>query len=296
MASAAEARERGDVIGQAFALWLAAGSRLRSSRLEVVSGTRGGRAYRPQPGALGEGALAEAEELIATARALLEERGEKWLRSLVEIECGLLCSARGQSASAPAHHRLAYRLRQDLRDPGGMGSALVYLADALIGEGDYEGARVTHEEAGTLVRTLGDNIGISELERSMAAVALAAGEAAAAAALLASSLRRAQAVGFNNQVVSVLRSMAEILIDYGEAAAATEVVSVIATHPSTTPFTRAIAESLQGEVEGQLGASDLVEAERVARESSLDEIAARAVAALRRARDPRGNPLLSLDA
>jgi hypothetical protein len=176
-----------------------------------------------------------------------------------------------------------------------MGSALVYLADALIGERDYEAARQVHDEAVTLVRTLGDTIGISELERSMAAIPLASGDVAAAAALLVSSLRRAQTVGFNNRVVSVLRSMAEILIDCGEVETAAELVSAIAVHPSTTPFTRAIAESLRGEVEGQLDGPTLAEAERAARESSLDELAARAVAALQRARDPRGNQLLPRD-
>lgn len=237
------AQGRGDRIGTAFASWLAGCARLREATLDVHRDPDGVAVYRPSPDSGPQDKLQEAVRLSGQAAMILEALGETWLRGFVEIERGLAAGANGNRAAAAEHQHRAYLLRKELRDPQGMGSALVYLCGTLIALGRHDEVRALHAEARGYFEVAGDATGLAEVERSEAMLELELGNLDAAAAQLLSALRMSLALSFTNNVLSVIRGLALILAERGETETALRALRYVAGHPATTPFSRALAES-----------------------------------------------------
>ena len=237
------AQGRGDRIGTAFASWLAGCARLREATLDVDRDSDGNAVYRPSADSGPQDKLQEAVRLSGQAAMILEALGETWLRGFVEIERGLAAGANGNRAAAAEHQHRAYLLRKELRDPQGMGSALVYLSGTLIALGRHEEVRALHAEARGYFEVAGDATGLAEVERSEGMLELDLGNLDAAAAQLLSALRMSIALSFTNNVLSVIRGLALILAARGESEVALGALRYVAGHPATTPFSRALAES-----------------------------------------------------
>jgi DNA-binding winged helix-turn-helix (wHTH) protein/tetratricopeptide (TPR) repeat protein len=241
------AQARGDRIGTAFASWLAGCARLREATIEVHRDPDGVVVYRPSAGPGPQDKLLEAARLSDQAAMILESLGETWLRGFVEIERGLAAGANGDRAAAAEHQHRAYLLRRELRDPQGMGSALIYLAGTLTSLGRHDEVRAFHAEARGYFEVAGDATGLAEVERSEGMLELDLGNLDAATAQLLSALRMSIALSFTNNVLSVIRGLALILAARGEVEVALSALRYVADHPATTPFSRALAESEIGD-------------------------------------------------
>lgn len=247
-AALSRAHARDDRIGVAFASWLAGCARLREANLEVTADAAGHHVYLPAADAAASGHLEEAMRLTGQAAMILEAAGETWLRGFVEIERGLAACANGDRAGAIEHQRRAYLLRKQLNDPQGMGSALVYLADTMSGLGQYGDARAMQAEARRYFHATGDATGLTEVDRSEGMLERATGNEEAAIERLLASLRASVSLAFTNNVLSVARGLALILADWGEYETALRALGYVAIHPSTTPFSRALARRDLAEV------------------------------------------------
>lgn len=245
---------RDDRAGTAFASWLAGCARLREASIEVYRDASGTNVYRPTLEEAAQGKLQEAARLSGQAAMILEALGETWLRGYVEIERGLAAEANGDRAGAAEHQRRAYLLRKELNDPQGMGSALVYLAGTVSALGHHEDARAMQAEARGYFQRVGDATGLAEVERIEGMVELAVGNHELAAGKLVSALEMSMALAFTNNVLSVLRGLARILVQRGEIETALRALRYVADHPSTTPFSRALAESELAEIVTRTGA------------------------------------------
>ncbi len=247
------AHAREDRIGVAFASWLAGCARLREASIEVTADGAGHYFYRPTPEGAATGHLDEAMRLTGQAAMILEALGEIWLRGFVEIERGLAAEANGDRTAAAEHQRQAYLLRKQLNDPQGMGSALVYLAGTVIALGQYDDARAMHTEARRYFLASGDATGITEVDRSEGMLERLVGNEEAAIEKLLASLHGSVSLAFTNNVLSVARGFALILADWGEYETSLRALRYVAVHPSTTPFSRALARRELADVMGRSG-------------------------------------------
>jgi hypothetical protein len=85
-------------------------------------------------------------------------------------------------------------------------------------------------------------------------VELAVGNYEIAATRLLSALQMSTALAFTNNVLAVLRGLARILVQRGETETALRALRYVADHPSSTPFSRAVAGSEFSEIVARTGA------------------------------------------
>ncbi|MBE0611275.1 MAG: hypothetical protein IH609_17975, partial [Dehalococcoidia bacterium] len=247
------AQARDDRIGTAFASWLAGCARFRQSSLELFRDAQGAHLYRPAPGEESQGRLREAARLQEQAAMILEALGETWLRGYVEIERGHVACANSHRLSVAEHQHRAYLLRRELNDPQGMGSALVYLSETMRGLGQHDEARAMQTEARRYFQAVGDATGLAEIERGEGLLELALGNYDVAADKLFLALQTSISLAFTNNVLGVLRGLALILAEWGDVDTALRTLRFVASHPSSTPYSRALAEAEFDEIVARTG-------------------------------------------
>lgn len=248
------AQARDDRIGTAFASWLAGCARFRESTLELCYDAQGEHFYRPAPEEESQGRLREADRLQEQAAMILEALGETWLRGYVEIERSHVACANSHRLSVAEHQRRAYLLRRELNDPQGMGSALVYLSETMRGLGQHDDARAMQTEARRYFQAVGDATGLAEIERGEGLLELALGNYDDAADKLLQALQTSISLAFTNNVLGVLRGLALVLAEWGDVHTALRAFRYVASHPSSTPYSRALAEAEFGQIVARTGA------------------------------------------
>ena len=232
----------GDRAGQAFSAWLAGAGLLRCAQLQCRAVGRGFE-YWP---AEGNSHAAEAAIYFREAHAILDSWGEAWLAAYVAIDLGVHAVFTGSPEAAAEHYRRAFTLREQIKDPQGMGSALVYLADVLCDMDRAAEALEILDQADVYARRAGDAATLADSARARGIALVALGDLPKARSVLLDALQKSASTAFTNNILGSLRVIAELLILEGRVDEAVVVLHAVEADPGTTPASKAKARlSLQ---------------------------------------------------
>jgi DNA-binding winged helix-turn-helix (wHTH) protein/tetratricopeptide (TPR) repeat protein len=244
VASGAEesARDRGDDLGEAFALWLGAVGLNRMPELRWIGNSDRSGAFAPA-NALAQETIDSAATVLDRATSLLTSRGETWFLSFILGERSLNAKARGDSEQALALARRTLAVREQFGDARGVAEALITIADCHIDAADADGALGSLDRAEPIVQRLGDLSLVSEWERARSHIDWLGRNPAAALHRLAEVAELSLQIGNVNNIVAALRGMGDVYFDLGEFETAAELHAFVAGHPATMPFSCARAEA-----------------------------------------------------
>ncbi|GAB4325336.1 MAG: hypothetical protein Kow0010_07730 [Dehalococcoidia bacterium] len=229
---------RADVLGEAYALWLAAAARDRMAAVRWESTPTGLGSYQPATPAA-EALLREAKDLLGRASGLLERISDRWFCSQVLVETAMNAKALGDPHRAVALHRQVLDLRAEFDDAQGIANALIELAGSYVSIGDLDAATQSGRHAEPIVQRLGSPAERSELDRATAMILWQEKDFDASLERAARAVDLSLRIGAVHNVLGALRLIAEVLFETGDAAMAARIYALVAGHPASPPFARA---------------------------------------------------------
>ncbi len=232
-----------DLNNHAAGLWMAASAAFRACEFDWVTNDpavpyswNGHCVELP-----GEFSIAQVRDLLARAESALDQTGDRWLRSNLEIELGLVTELDDRAAST-AHFERACELREAFNDRDGLAVATVYLAGSVLESGDPTRAAELLDLAEDLIADLGDAGQQVEISRARALVASYIGRRIESFLLFEESVEGSLRLGFVNNVLGGLRGISE-LIDKDDPQLARSIASLIANHGGSFPYSRGKART-----------------------------------------------------
>ena len=148
------------------------------------------------------------------------EQGSPAVRAIALIGSGALALQQGDYAPARVLHEEALALRRTLGDTQGIAAALNSLGNVAYRQGDYARAATLHEEALALRRALGDSRGIAYSLDNQGLAAQAQGDHGWAAALHEEALALRRALGDTWGIAASLSNLGNVAYQQGDYARA----------------------------------------------------------------------------
>jgi tetratricopeptide (TPR) repeat protein len=186
---------------------------------------------------LAQGKLTQARTYAEQGLILSNSLEDRWFSSLIHEVLGQIASTQEELQAAKGHFEIAYTIREEFDEPGGMAETLIHLGEVAMAENEPGVAQQHYERSLALYREINDRGGRAAATKGLGDVARSQGHYRLAETYYQQALQSALEMRYMSLVFNLLLASANLFVQTDRRQIAVELLAFVHNHPASD-FTR----------------------------------------------------------